>query len=515
LTATADVLELLTRLIKTTNEAEAGQLQIVPVLISDLAAYQGLIESAVESAGGQVFLASDLADGVTGTLRAGLKEVVVTGLNVLQPGGGRLDLAVTEDGGIVRATIRGQGAGGASPGIRTILGLASVLFDRRMDQIPFAVIVYSESSLDDDLADAAWRLYTSMLDNISVGRLRTLFLLIEGARVKYDRHCTGETSLFGRLGENGAEFRKSWNTSRAGIHLLRPDAERVLVLFLGAGFSASSGLPLGNGLRDAALTRLMQSSEPYEATARQFRQYLSSNERLFPREQTMSITEFVKDLTLERVLREEIYYFRAQESPTLVEFQRLNEGALASPGRGVRALRRMIVNGRRLVIVTVNFDTLVESVEDDRVRVFASDEEFGECEEYLDKYVTTGGKTPLLKLHGTIDRLETIVATVDETARGLATAKERSLRKLIHLNSPSPMRWVYVGYSMRDPDVTRVLGTREFGEQIEEAWVSPFPVQSARQFAEQSRIFEGRPDFWHRSVTESADVFLEELERAW
>jgi hypothetical protein len=73
---------------------------------------------------------------------------------------------------------------------------------------------------------------------------------------------------------------------------------------------------------------------------------------------------------------------------------------------------------------------------------------------------------------------------------------------------------VYVGYSMRDGDVTDVLGLQEFQKGLDEAWVSPFPVATARDFADARRDLAKRP-FWARCITVTADNFLEELASAW
>ncbi len=201
-----------------------------------------------------------------------------------------------------------------------------------------------------------------------------------------------------------------------------------------------------------------------------------------------------------------------QDSPTIAALKDKNDAAVRAPGRAVEAIWELIHGGHQLVVVTVNFDTLVEHR--GATKVF-SGEDFDEFSSYLDGYITRGGEVPVLKLHGTIGTPETIIGTVDQYAMGLALPKARALRKLLAAVDGRPTRWVYVGYSMRDPDVTNILGGREFGEGLDEMWVSPFPISTARRFSEERRHFGNGPDFWQRSITVTADAFFSELSRAW
>ena len=68
---------------------------------------------------------------------------------------------------------------------------------------------------------------------------------------------------------------------------------------------------------------------------------------------------------------------------------------------------------------------------------------------------------------------------------------------------------------MRDGDVTDVLGLQEFQNSLEESWVSPFPVDTAQEFADARRNYTNRRTFWQRCITTTADNFMEELNDAW
>jgi len=144
-----------------------------------------------------------------------------------------------------------------------------------------------------------------------------------------------------------------------------------------------------------------------------------------------------------------------------------------------------------------------------------TDDDFATGAEYLREYfeqqVTS---VPILKLHGSIESRESIVATVDQTAQGLSVAKELCIRQLLEINAKIP--WVYVGYSMRDPDVWSVLQSRAFADAVDEFWVSPFVDPNALAWCSTHRQFgQDRRSFWQRCITLTADKFLESLSMSW
>jgi len=165
----------------------------------------------------------------------------------------------------------------------------------------------------------------------------------------------------------------------------------------------------------------------------------------------------------------------------------------------------------------VNFDTLIEM--DGGVRVFASDHEFGACEQYLKDYVHFGGDVPLLKLHGTIERPETVIINSDTIALGLSLPKQRALTALANLASGlaggGPATWAYVGCSMRDKDINPVIGLPNVAQLLNESWTGPFHATTVGQFIASHRPLYGPDGLTQRSITETADVFFEVLEGAW
>jgi SIR2-like domain len=525
LATTTQVLELLSKML-TKWEAGSGPAgtEILPVLVEDLGGHGSLVETIVRHAGGVFLDAKKCSDGVAAftppdrvndSIDPVLHAVVAREFDIPIAGGERLRLDIVERGGIVRATVGGVGPAGISAGLATMCGVVASLFSAELQESTLAVIKYDESELDADLAWAIWHFFTHQLGGIRVGRLNTLVVLVEATGVTYARHCGRGSSLEYRLGQHGLERRKNWQADVADIQRLRPEGDRPVVLFLGAGFSASSRLPLGDDLRNTALRTMFpdMASRPLPELIHIFRGYVESHNRwLSPSEGRVSRDEFARSLTLERVLREELFHRGAGVSPTLLTMRDLNAKAIDRPGRAAEALGRLMSRQRSLVIVTVNFDQLIETT--GPARVFASNDEFMECAAYLSDFHRNGGKIPVLKLHGTLEQPSTIVATVDQTLSGLSPVKTEALWALAGLGPRLP--WVYVGYSMRDPDLDSVLALPGLYTKLDEHWVSPFTVLTAQRFTERHRIYNsGEPDFWQRSITVTADVFFEELERAW
>lgn len=510
------VLNLLSEVIKRHQRGGPGRPDVITVVVEDLEAYRSVIDATILSAGGVLLDAEDYTTGTEGPKDSTLKTVVDTVLDIRRPGGARLRVNVEQTKSGVRATINGSEMNEVSSSSEKALsGVATVLFDKRLKEATLAVVTYEESVMEDVVADAVWQLFTKQLDNITLGRIRTLLVLVRASRVNYERHCAQGISLTYHLSENSIEERKGWNTNSTDISHLKPSNDRFLVLFLGAGFSASSGLPLGNKLRDEALGEFLNSdgSSSYSQSAEQFLHYIRDHRRFASQEEEeITLEKFRDSLTLERVLREELHRHKdPATSPTLLALGQRNDEVVISPGMAVRELHKIIKHSSHsLVVVTVNFDTLVEA--GGNVKVFASEQDFENFPDYLRDYRENGGAVPLLKLHGTLCDFNTVVVTVDQTAKGLAPSKVRALRELT--NPGIPVQWAYVGYSARDPDVTGILGLAEFMEGIEESWVSPFPDSSARRFFDDHRPNPGRT-FWERSITETADEFMRQLSSIW
>jgi hypothetical protein len=166
----------------------------------------------------------------------------------------------------------------------------------------------------------------------------------------------------------------------------------------------------------------------------------------------------------------------------------------------------------------VNFDTILEDEFGTNLRVFATAEQFEEAPNYIRRYADQRGPVPLLKLHGTLDDFATIVADVDTRALGLPSGAVEALQAL-RGTTERLTPWVYIGASMRDPDVTEVIGSSDFSDRLDEYWVSPFPDTAVGTFVGQHRAARwqkrDRRALFERQITETADTFLTELASCW
>ena len=315
---------------------------------------------------------------------------------------------------------------------------------------------------------------------------------------------------------------RHWDGTNQSNTMYLSDPAKPLVLFLGAGASRSSNsMPLGNELRDVALAQLFpevdtsSANDPAEVLARHLHQWAIDNGRLLPSEAHISQDEFVKSLTLERVIREQV--FKPPGNPVILDrFAEMEELALLAPSRGISALRDLLPLHSRLVIVTVNFDRLVETqTPPAHVDVLITEDQFADAPTLIqERFAGTSDRTPILKLHGSIEARETIIANVEHTALGLSEVKSEALRALMG-SSTDPVSWAYVGYSMRDPDIWSLIRNAEYGRRTDEYWVMPFldgsleNVEQERQtvWKEAKRLDR----LFQRSITVLADEFFENL----
>src|SRR5581483_6701042 len=209
-------------------------------------------------------------------------------------------------------------------------------------------------------------------------------------------------------------LRRSNTATHSAIRGIVEHHEPV-VLFLGAGSSASAGIPLGNTYRDRALRDLLDASTgPSDVLVDRFFDYLHDMDRFLPMEAD-DRAAFVKSLTLERVLRETFHELGGKprsSSPVVAEIIQDCDRALSfvRPGRESLQDLAALLRGR-LVLVTVNFDQLIETgLPTDHV-VSATPDEFAANLSTLTQYLSGAAKqpVPILKLHGTIERPESLI----------------------------------------------------------------------------------------------------------
>lgn len=501
------------------HHLDPNGLTIVPVILVAPNAGAGDVEAfqlALGDAEGLLIEASDNAGGARGDLRDDLAQLIDVTLSER----GRGDLLVSKAGdGVVVTTTDGVTAANASEAQRELFGVLATLFDQRLSGSNLAALVYDESEFDDDTADMVWSLCAKHLANIEWANLRTLVVIARAGRVVPERHYHPNFSARFVVNGDSLHIRRSWETDNTDLQrIARSDAR--IVLFLAAGFSMSSKtddgqpLPMGNELRDRALRRLMHSVASSDELARRYLRYCKERNSLLPGERRLTEEVFARGLTLERVLVDELKDPPEDLGPTLQEFKAEVEQAHVHLGAAIRALREFLeATKRRVVLVTVNLDDLIEQHCSDHISVVLSDDDFADAADMVREYWQTGGQSPLLKLHGSLEQPETLVATVNSVQLGLSDAKIAALDAALLGPLGERTTVCYVGASMRDRDLNQLLGLRRYADRLDEWWIAPTIAASVREFVETYRHrrwqVSGVPNETEaRSITVTADAFV-------
>lgn len=514
------LLDLAPRLARYHERSLAGTITVVPVLVDDLRAVLPSIRALATVLEAPLFVAG----APTGQRHTPPSEdaarftTVERALDVTRFGGSRRVARVGSEGANAWEFVDPPAGGELSPGEQTVIDICCAVTSRELDEAESqaAIVAYGVSGVDVYFRPAIWELFTHHLMGLPSPSLRTLVVVVE-SEIDVAAHCQPKAGF--RLAVEGEQL-----LSRHGPDELPAVASRIanesraVVLFLAAGFSASSGFPLSNRMRDSAIARLLDLEATRHGSAemaRKFYEWASAKDGwLTPREMALGAEGFIQQLTLEQVIRAEERHFGGS-LPTLAEFKDLHDQLVSNAGPAVRSLSRYLGERvGRVVLVTVNFDTLVETHAEVPLKVFADDEEFGSAAAYITRYLAgEESAVPYLKVHGTIDRPESCVVSAEQTDAGVGNGKLAALRTL--LEGDSQRLWIYVGSSMRDQDLLRVLGNEDFARGLDERWVVPYLTDDIRRFG------EARDRFWadsgHRTIddrliTETADAFFAALE---
>lgn len=412
-----------------------------------------------------------------------------------------------------------------STGDRTLHAVARAAAHRYLDECSFAVIAYKSGLLDDYAKKAAWDLMVRHVQREPRKSPQTLVVAVE-SDMDVGIHCQTEYGFRFAVDDGGLLCRRGLGHLRgAASTLVEQSKESPVVFFLGAGFSVSSQMPMGDQLRDNAILRMLNDSKKEAldsvGLAMEFHNYLSSMDGssnwLSAAERSMNSRAFANELTLERVLAAEKRM--RPDLPTLLEFKERHDKVVGSPGLSVRVLTEILkTRAARLVIVQLNFDCLVEHNTKSGIRVFASNAAFEEAPEYICQYCAGAEEDPpLLKLHGTIESLDTCVFAQDQTDRGVGEPQFRTLTALRDVHD-GPLPWIYVGVSMRDRDLLQVLSGQDFARRLDERWVVPYIVPSVRSFGELRTPHWAHTDLKgleDRVIAETSDAFFDALGTAW
>lgn len=500
--------------------------QVTPVVVEDLGLLMEVLDPALRHLGAIVLDVQKIAEEGCGETNAaeGREAAIAAALENVSAAGTR-SLAFAEDEhGRHRAFWADELESGVSePAPHPLLGIATASIDARLASPDRLVVVgYREADLEPLEQPLAWNYVCGILPQNLPPAVEHVVVLV-GAERPLEHHFSGEPSLRWCVERDQVVQRNLGATNAQLSRRLVEFGEEHLVLFLAAGFSACMGMPLGNEMRNFALRRLlpMSSDLPDWQLPGEFYRLMADQDSLLELERGRDLGELAAGLTFERVLYEELRTFAP--SPTLAELERREEQALAGPPTGaVRHLRSMLEGERKLILVTVNFDRLIEH-EETRVKVFADEEDFACCVEYLNAYLDgspDAPRVPLLKLHGSFSEQTTLVATIEQTLRGLTAAKAASLERVCRAVGVGRVPFVYVGSSMRDLDVTGQLSQPAYAGWLDERWVAPLPASSVDDFVENHRrvvweangMQEGLSD---RLISWTATEFLELLAKDW
>jgi SIR2-like protein len=398
-----------------------------------------------------------------------------------------------------------------SKGEREFLGVIAALLDPAWQGMKLGILTYSEESMDPWLKRAAWDSISVALDGKRIADVETLIIITRSGNVDIAMHCADRFGADWVIESDRLVRRGPAESARQHASEIARASLQPTVLYLGAGFLFSSGLPSGNNLRDHAL-RAYFTADPDAAVEplarRLFQNALEANK--LTADQNDSEDKFIETFTLEDVIAL-VTELTKQPPSTLDVFAERH--AHAKPGAAMRNLVKTVGQLAGLVIVTVNFDELIEQECGDGV-VFpvVTEDEFKEFPTYLTSYLAGDqASVPVVKLHGTISARESCVLSALETRVGLAAPKAEALRALTRsVAEHNRANWVYIGTSMRDRDIVPVLREPEFAAAFEESWVMPLRPAGVDQLGDHRGFqwTDGQPNLDKRTFSVSADTFM-------
>ena len=494
------------------------QVHFVPVVVNDLSRALPALQALCSIGDGVLLDAINdpTLDAPVLSTRDPVRRAAVEAELMTTTSGGSIDVKYVDVGSDrIDAHIAGRPTGAVlSAGESMTLAVARAIMHADLDQRALAVIVYTDGPLDIFLARALWRVGANQLAKLRSSVLKTLVFVAE-SQIDIVRHC-GARGGFRFALEGERILRRNLPDALSSDVQQIANHPAAVALFLGAGFAASSQLPVGNLLRDEAISRLLGipfAADPdTEDLCRRFHAFAEDKSNLLlDSERGMNAKQFQEELTLEQVVYAERLY--GQEYSTLEKFKEIHDKRIATPGAAVIDLARAVgARPEHFVIVEVNFDLLIESHLKVPYKVFATEAQFEEAADYVKRFLE-GRETavPVLKLHGTIIDFESCVIQVDQTGTGMGPAKRTALEALI--SDPGRL-FVYVGASMRDKDLTPFLLGEECADGLDERWVSPYLVETIERFAEsRQRKWRAtdRPTLQDRVITETADTFFAKL----
>lgn len=442
-----------------------------------------------------------LLEGIWATAGAALPDQVVVAE----------DVAI---GGITASVARSDAP--VEPSLKLILRCASVIGSAAVDDFELVIVTADIAGMDAHRRVLLWRMLTINPVDLTISGAPTTLVPVLGTKVQPDFDY-GQAPDVRYVVRWDRVIRRSPARYSGAVETIGRPGRGPIVLFLGAGASASAKIPLGNAYRDLALTELIGTQAPGRDAAAAFFEYLHEHQRFMPGDPADRAV-FARELTLERVLRETFSDLGPRPratSPVIRQIVADCAAALQQVRAGRRALRELAASlPGRLLLVTVNFDELIETDLGVPRSVYYRPEHYKDNLSDLRAYLAgdLSKPMPVLKLHGSVQDPDSLIATVDKTAAGLHEDVRTALDEVLNV-AGAPLTWVWIGCSMRDRDMNAWLGGRG-ADAFDEWWVDPLPGQALDDFFQQYRAAKwtetGRT-LDNRLVVDSADRFLTAL----
>lgn len=402
-----------------------------------------------------------------------------------------------------------------SGGLATALRVAEVFASEEINA-PVVILTYALDGMDSAIAQAVWDLIGLAISDAPPDRLKVWIPIAEGD-VDVRRHCTPVNPVRLAVQNDRLIVRGGATAMGSAITSLLVAREQPLVLFLGAGASASARISVGDAMRSQALQHITGHTGSTDMLVDAFRTWVATHDRWRNGEQNLTRSQFAEGLTLERVLREEFHKLVGlprRLSPTVTALTRECDNGLLRHPPGRKALRDLLVELPRLVLATVNFDRQIEDGLGSPHEVISTPEAMRTHRQLIcDRLRGNTTTVPILKLHGSIEDPDHLIADIENTELGLPDEVAATLDAMLATDD-DPLTWVWIGCSMRDADLRSWLRRKDGAKQLREWWVDPLPSQSLTSYARYVRAAQWASldqTLSNRLVTETADTFLPAL----
>jgi len=335
--------------------------------------------------------------------------------------------------------------------------------------------------------------YLDILLKKEVPRKTSIYLMAVSSRLgKHEAFFEDGVQRIGVIADRIFSRTNSYRTctTRIGTIVGGINKETPFVLFFGAGVTAEakidgeSNMPLGDDLKRIAIQSVLDPNEQekqrfeLEDLTERFKDWLVKCDRLIPGE-----TRENAQITLERVLREELTFVDPSRSKTLNNLKRIQD--LSQPHIGYQYVKQIINKGYRPIIITTNYDNLLERMLGKETLEYCRAAEFVDKEsELLDYLQKKDDKIPVLKIHGSLSKPESIRESVNNTF--VLPIEINTVLTSVFTGSVnttgSSVPTFFSGYSFRDIDVVHFFSNPQIKNKMTPYIVNPSPSSTVRDF---------------------------------